>query len=45
VAAQAAANGFAPFYWDNGDGVINRTNNTVLDQQSLDSMKVGVGLQ
>jgi aryl-phospho-beta-D-glucosidase BglC (GH1 family) len=44
VVKQAAANGLVPFYWDAGNGVINRANNTVLDLQALDSMRVGAGI-
>jgi endoglucanase len=44
VTQQAKANGILPFYWDAGSGVINRTNNTVLDQQALDSLRKGAGL-
>ena len=42
VAKQARANGLKTFYWDegslgnNGFGLINRSNNTVGDQQALD---------
>jgi endoglucanase len=41
---QAKANGLLPFYWDTGNGVINRTNNTVFDKQALDSLRSGAGL-
>jgi endoglucanase len=41
---QAKANGLIPFYWDTGNGVINRSNNTVFDQKALDSLRSGVGL-
>ncbi|HEX6431974.1 MAG TPA: cellulase family glycosylhydrolase [Niastella sp.] len=41
---QAKANGLLPFYWDIGNGVINRTNNTVFDQKALDSLRSGAGL-
>lgn len=44
ITQQAKANGMLPFYWDegalgnNGFGIINRQNNTVGDQQVLDSL-------
>jgi endoglucanase len=41
---QAKANGLIPFYWDIGNGVINRSNNTVFDQKALDSLRSGAGL-
>jgi endoglucanase len=41
---QAKANGLIPFYWDIGNGVINRSNNSVLDQKALDSLRAGAGL-
>jgi endoglucanase len=41
---QAKANGLMPFYWDIGNGVINRSNNTVYDQRALDSLRSGAGL-
>jgi endoglucanase len=41
---QAKANGLLPFYWDIGNGVINRSNNTVFDQKALDSLRNGAGL-
>ena len=41
VTKQAIANGMLPFYWDAGTGVINRQNNSVLDQQALDSLVQG----
>jgi aryl-phospho-beta-D-glucosidase BglC (GH1 family) len=44
VVKQAKANGLLPFYWDIGNGVINRTNNTVYDQKALDSLRNGAGL-
>jgi aryl-phospho-beta-D-glucosidase BglC (GH1 family) len=46
VAQQAKANGVLPFLWDTGytDGIFNRQNNTVFDQQALDSLKKGAGL-
>jgi endoglucanase len=46
VTQQAKANGVLPFLWDTGyaDGIFNRQNNTVFDQQALDSLKKGAGL-
>ena len=41
---QAKANGLLPFYWDTGNGVINRSNNSVYDQKALDSLRSGAGL-
>lgn len=41
---QAKANGLLPFYWDIGNGVINRSNNSVYDQKALDSLRSGAGL-
>jgi endoglucanase len=41
---QAKANGLIPFYWDTGNGVINRSNNSVYDQKALDSLRSGAGL-
>lgn len=41
---QAKANGLLPFYWDTGNGVVNRTNNSVYDQKALDSLRSGAGL-
>lgn len=41
---QAKANGLIPFYWDIGNGVINRSNNTVYDKKALDSLRSGAGL-
>jgi endoglucanase len=41
VTKQARANGILPFYWDAGTGVINRQNNSVLDQQALDALLQG----
>lgn len=41
---QAKANGLTPFYWDIGNGVINRSNNTVFDKKALDSLRSGAGL-
>ena len=40
VTKQAIANGMLPFFWDTG-GVFDRTNNKVLDQQSLDALIQG----
>jgi len=40
VTKQAKANGILPFLWDTG-GLLNRQNNTVLDQQSLDALVQG----
>ena len=40
VTKQAIANGLMPFFWDTG-GLIDRTKNTVLDQQSLDALIQG----
>ena len=40
VTKQAKANGILPFLWDTG-GLLSRQNNTVLDQQSLDSLIAG----
>ncbi len=41
VTHQAIADGLIPFYWDNGGGVFNRKDNTVLDQQALDAIIEG----
>jgi endoglucanase len=47
ITKQAKANGLLPFYWDEGSilnhgfGIINRQNNTVGDQQALDSLILG----
>jgi len=40
VSKQAVANGLLPFFWDTG-GLIDRTKNTVLDQQALDGLIQG----
>lgn len=40
ITMQAIANGILPFVWDTG-GLINRSNNTVKDQQSLDALIQG----
>jgi len=40
VTKKAIANGILPFVWDTG-GLINRSNNTVKDQQSLDALIQG----
>jgi hypothetical protein len=37
---QALANGLKPFYWDTGS-VLNRQNNTVNDQRTLDAILEG----
>ena len=42
VTKQAIAKGLMPFFWDTG-GLIDRSKNTVLDQQSLDALKQGAG--
>ena len=45
---QARSNGILPFYWDvgnmgdNASALFNRQNNTVFDQQALDSLMAGV---
>lgn len=46
VTQQAKANGVLPFLWDTGytNGIFNRQNNTVFDQQALDSLRKGAGL-
>lgn len=44
----AKANGLLPFYWDNGgmdnnsSGIFNRKDNTVFDQQAVDSLVAGL---
>jgi len=40
VTKQAISNGLLPFFWDTG-GLLDRTKNTVLDQQSLDGLIQG----
>ncbi|MGA3286243.1 MAG: cellulase family glycosylhydrolase [Bacteroidota bacterium] len=40
VTKQAKANGLLPYYWDTGS-LLNRNNNTVLDQQALDALIQG----
>ena len=40
VTKQAKTNGILPFFWDTG-GLLNRQNNTVSDQQSLDALMQG----
>jgi endoglucanase len=40
VTQQQLANGLKPFWWDTG-GLISRSNYTVLDQRSLDALKLG----
>ncbi len=42
ITKQAKANGVTPFLW--GSDVINRQNNTIGDQRTLDSLKKGAGL-
>lgn len=37
IKKQAIANGLLPFFWDTG-GLLDRRNNTVLDQQDLDAL-------
>jgi aryl-phospho-beta-D-glucosidase BglC (GH1 family) len=37
IKKQAIANGLLPFFWDTG-GLLDRKNNTVLDQQTLDAL-------
>lgn len=49
VVQQALANGMLPFYWDNGgldnfsSGIIDRKQNTIFDQQTLDALLEGAG--
>lgn len=47
VTQQANANGLLPFYWDTGGShaVIDRSSNTVNNQQSLDALLEGAGKQ
>ncbi|WP_217605836.1 cellulase family glycosylhydrolase [Chitinophaga sp. GbtcB8] len=40
VTKQAIANGLKPFYWDTG-GALDRRNNTVLDQRTIDAIVAG----
>ncbi len=40
IVKQAIANGMLPFFWDTG-GLIDRTKNTVLDQQNLNALIQG----
>jgi aryl-phospho-beta-D-glucosidase BglC (GH1 family) len=40
VTQQAKANGLLPFFWDVG-GMLDRNNNTVLDQQALEALLQG----
>ena len=40
ISKQANADGLIPFFWDTG-GLIDRTKNTVLDQQTLDALIQG----
>jgi hypothetical protein len=37
IKKQAIANGLLPFFWDTG-GLLDRKNNTVSDQQTLDAL-------
>jgi aryl-phospho-beta-D-glucosidase BglC (GH1 family) len=41
VTRQAFLHGVKPFFWDTG-GIIDRTNNTVRDQRSLDAIIAGI---
>jgi endoglucanase len=49
VTEKAKANGILPFYWDagnmgkNASALFNRQNNTVYDQQAIDSLLAGAG--
>ena len=40
VTKQAIAHGIKPFWWDVG-GILDRSNNTVIDQRSLDALIAG----
>ena len=40
VTKQAIAHGIKPFWWDTG-GILDRRNNTVVDQRSLDALIAG----
>lgn len=40
ITQRAIANGMLPFFWDTG-GLLDRSNNTVLDQQALDALMEG----
>jgi len=40
VTKQAIANGVKPFYWDTG-GALDRRNNTVLDQRTMNALRAG----
>lgn len=40
ITRQARANGLLPFFWDTG-GLLDRTNNAVLDQQAFDALIQG----
>ncbi|WP_142683485.1 cellulase family glycosylhydrolase [Chitinophaga polysaccharea] len=40
VTRQAIANGMKPFYWDTG-GALDRRNNTVLDQRTMNALRAG----
>ncbi|WP_331346799.1 glycoside hydrolase family 5 protein [Cellvibrio sp. UBA7661] len=42
VTQQAIANGMVPFLWDTGE-LLDRTNNTVLDQKAFDALMQGAG--
>ena len=44
ITQQAIAYGIQPFVWDTG-GLLDRTNNQVLDQQVFDALMQGVGKQ
>ncbi|WP_235537923.1 glycoside hydrolase family 5 protein [Pelomonas sp. Root1217] len=43
VTQRALENGLVPFYWDDGSGVFDRSNNTVRDQTELDALLTGAG--
>ena len=49
ITREAKANGMIPFYWDagnmgkNASALFDRQNNTIYDQQALDSLKQGAG--
>ena len=40
VTRQALAHGLKPFFWDTG-GVLDRRNNTVIDQETIDAIIAG----
>lgn len=44
ITKQALANGLLPFYWDIGE-LLDRNNNSVLDQQAFDALMDGTALQ